>query len=115
MANAKLDADDIARRLGSLVGWSVQQGKLHRDYRFGDFVEAFGFMAAAALIAERMNHHPEWFNVWNSVRVDLTTHDVGGITARDFELAAAMERLANGRPEPIGHDEATRPGVGPPR
>lgn len=97
MATARLEADDITRRLAALAGWTVAAGKLHREYRFADFVEAFGFMAGAALVAERMNHHPEWFNVWNTVRVDLTTHDAGGITAKDFELAEAMERLAAGR------------------
>jgi 4a-hydroxytetrahydrobiopterin dehydratase len=70
---------------------------LHREYRFTDFVEAFGVMTSVALVAERMNHHPEWFNVWNTVRVDLTTHDAGGITANDFELAEAMERIAAGK------------------
>lgn len=94
MAIPKLDANEVTRRLTELAGWTVQAGKLHREYKFADFVEAFGFMASAALIAERMNHHPEWFNVWNTVKVDLTTHDAGGITTRDFELAAAMERLA---------------------
>ena len=97
MASHKLDDDDVAKRLTQLAGWTLQAGKLHREYRFGDFVEAFGFMAGAALVAERMNHHPEWFNVWNTVRVDLTTHDAGGITAKDFELAQAMEQLAAGR------------------
>jgi 4a-hydroxytetrahydrobiopterin dehydratase len=94
MAIAKLEPDEIARRLTSLTGWTVVEGKLHREFRFADFVAAFGFMARAALVAERMNHHPEWFNVWNTVRVDLTTHDAGGISGRDFELAAAMDRLA---------------------
>jgi 4a-hydroxytetrahydrobiopterin dehydratase len=94
MATPKLDASEVAQRLSELAGWTVRDGKLHREYRFTDFVEAFGFMASAALIAERMNHHPEWFNVWSTVRIDLTTHDAGGITAKDFELAAAMERLA---------------------
>ena len=94
MATLKLDAADVAQRLTELAGWAVVDGKLHREYRFTDFVEAFGFMASAALVAERMNHHPEWFNVWSTVRVDLTTHDVGGISAKDFELAAAMERIA---------------------
>ena len=97
MANPKLDADDVTTRLAALPGWTVQDGKLHRAYKFADFVEAFGFMAAAALVAERMNHHPEWFNVWNTVRIDLTTHDANGITAKDFALAAAMERLATPR------------------
>lgn len=97
MAREKLEDAEIARRLTALAGWTLEAGKLHREYRFADFVEAFGFMAGAALVAERMNHHPEWFNVWSTVRIDLTTHDAGGITAKDFELAAAMERLAAGR------------------
>lgn len=97
MAIAKLEDDEIRRRLDALAGWTLAADKLHREYRFADFVEAFGFMAGAALVAERMNHHPEWFNVWATVRVDLTTHDAGGITARDFALAEAMERLAAGR------------------
>jgi 4a-hydroxytetrahydrobiopterin dehydratase len=97
MAIPRLDADEVARRLTALAGWTLRDGKLHREYRFTDFVEAFGFMASAALVAERLNHHPEWFNVWSTVRVDLTTHDAGGITANDFELAAAMERLAGPR------------------
>jgi 4a-hydroxytetrahydrobiopterin dehydratase len=97
MATRKLDTDEIARLLAQLPGWTVEAGKLHREYRFTDFVEAFGVMTSVALVAERMNHHPEWFNVWNTVRVDLTTHDAGGITANDFELAEAMERIAAGK------------------
>ena len=96
MPTKKLDTDEIARLLAQLPGWTVEGGKLHREYRFTDFVEAFGAMTSAALVAERMDHHPEWFNVWNTVRVDLTTHDAGGITAKDFDLAAAMERIAAG-------------------
>lgn len=96
MATPKLEADEIARRLTELAGWTVRDGKLHREYRFRDFVGAFGFMASVALVAERMNHHPEWFNVWSTVRVDLATHDAGGITAKDFALAAEMDRLAAG-------------------
>ncbi len=97
MAITKLGTDEIARLLAQLPGWTVEAGKLHREYRFANFVEAFGVMASVALVAERMNHHPEWFNVWNTVRVDLTTHDAGGITAKDFELAEAMERIAAGK------------------
>jgi 4a-hydroxytetrahydrobiopterin dehydratase len=97
MTSAALEADDITRRLTAVPGWTLQGGKLHREYRFADFVEAFGFMASAALVAERLNHHPEWSNVWSTVVVELTTHDAGGITAKDFELAAAMERLADPR------------------
>jgi 4a-hydroxytetrahydrobiopterin dehydratase len=97
MATPKLDADEVATRLTGAPGWTLDAGKLHREYKFADFVEAFGFMASVALVAERMNHHPEWRNVWSTVVVDLTTHDAGGITANDFELAAAMERLAGSR------------------
>jgi 4a-hydroxytetrahydrobiopterin dehydratase len=97
MATPKLDADEVARRLTELAGWTGRDGTLHREYRFADFVGAFGFMASVALVAERMNHHPEWFNVWSTVRVDLATHDAGGITAKDFALAAEMDRLAAGR------------------
>ena len=97
MATPKLDADEIAKRLTELAGWALREGKLHREYKFADFVEAFGFMTSVALVAERMNHHPEWFNVWSTVVVDLTTHDAGGISAKDFTLAAAMERLAGPR------------------
>jgi 4a-hydroxytetrahydrobiopterin dehydratase len=90
----KLSAEEIQARLPSLAGWTVVNEKLHREYKFADFVEAFGWMARVALTAEAQNHHPEWFNVWNKVVVDLTTHDAGGISASDFKLAAAMDKLA---------------------
>lgn len=95
MGVASLASDEVSRRLATLAGWTVQAGKLHRTFTFKDFVEAFGFMARVALVAERMNHHPEWHNVYNRVAVDLTTHDAGGITDNDFELAAAMDRFAS--------------------
>lgn len=90
----KLSDADIQSRLAGLSGWSVADGKLHRDYSFGDFVAAFGFMASAALVAESMHHHPEWFNVYNRVSIDLNTHDAGGITELDFALAEKMNALA---------------------
>jgi len=90
----KLSDSDVAARLKDLPQWTLAGGKLHREYKFADFVAAFGFMASCALVAERMNHHPEWFNVYNKVVVDLATHDVAGISAKDFELAAAMDKLA---------------------
>ena len=71
-------------------GWAVVDGKLHRELRFRDFSEAFGFMARVALAAERANHHPNWSNVWNTVVIDLVSHDAGAITDRDVELAAAI-------------------------
>jgi 4a-hydroxytetrahydrobiopterin dehydratase len=99
MARKALDQNDIAARLATLNdkdgnAWSLQNGKLHREFRFRDFVQAFGFMSQAALVAERMNHHPEWFNVYRTVRVELMTHDANGLTALDFELATAMNAIA---------------------
>ena len=94
-APVKLSKSEISDALSGLPGWTIENGKLHRDYTFVDFVAAFGFMAGAALIAQGMDHHPEWFNVFNKVRIDLATHDSGGITALDVKLAHAMEELAN--------------------
>jgi 4a-hydroxytetrahydrobiopterin dehydratase len=94
MGIAKLGTEEIEARLGQLPGWTLAAGKLHREYKFADFVAAFGFMSSCALIAEKLDHHPEWFNVWNKVVVDLTTHDAGGLSARDFALAAEMEKRA---------------------
>jgi 4a-hydroxytetrahydrobiopterin dehydratase len=86
-----LTPTQILTELQSLVGWEILNGKLHKTYQFADFVSAFGFMTKSALIAETMGHHPEWFNVYNRVVVDLTTHDAGGISAKDFELAKKMD------------------------
>ena len=94
MSIVKLSQDDVAKRLESLSGWELADGKLHREFQFESFVEAFGFMASVALVAEAMNHHPEWFNVYNRVRVDLTTHDCGGVSEHDFALASRMNDLA---------------------
>ncbi|NNF13253.1 MAG: 4a-hydroxytetrahydrobiopterin dehydratase [Gemmatimonadetes bacterium] len=91
----KLTGDDLQKAVEELDGWSVVEGKLHKDFTFDDFVAAFGFMASMALVAEKMNHHPEWFNVYNKVRVDLSTHDLGGITTWDVELAQAMDAAAS--------------------
>ena len=75
--------------------WTLMDGKLHGELTFADFVSAFGFMSSSALVAERMNHHPEWFNVYNRVTVDVTTHDAGGLTQLDFTLAAEMSALCD--------------------
>jgi len=91
---AKLAETQVKEGLQELPQWSLTGGKLHREYRFGNFVEAFGFMASAALVAESMNHHPEWSNVYQTVKIDLTTHDAGGITENDLELARRFEKLA---------------------
>ena len=96
-APTKLTDTDVAARLAAVLGWTLAAGKLHRTFVFGDFAEAWGFMSAIALVAETMGHHPEWSNVWNRVTVDLTTHDAGGISALDFDLAARMNTLAGTR------------------
>jgi 4a-hydroxytetrahydrobiopterin dehydratase len=90
----KMTDAEISAGVAKLDGWSVKNGKLHRDYKFSDFPHAVGFMTIAAPGIEKMNHHPEWSNVYNRVSVDLTTHDAGGITHRDFELAALLEGIA---------------------
>jgi 4a-hydroxytetrahydrobiopterin dehydratase len=87
----------LERELGGLEGWKVAGGKLHREYRFHDFIEAWGFMSSAALVIQQMDHHPEWSNVYGTVVVELVTHDAGGITARDVELARRMEAIATRR------------------
>lgn len=91
----KLTTAEIAQALESLPGWEIKDGKLHRGYRFADFPHAIGFMAIAAPGIEKMNHHPEWFNVYNRVLVDLTTHDAGGVTRRDVELAKLLDSIAS--------------------
>ena len=88
----KLASEDVAQRLESLPLWQLRDDKLQREFQFADFVEAFAFMSAVALVAERMDHHPEWRNVYNRVAIALTTHDAGGISERDFALAAAIDR-----------------------
>jgi 4a-hydroxytetrahydrobiopterin dehydratase len=89
-----LSDEDLSRAVAELPGWSIANGKLHREFKFPDFVRAFAFMSAIALIAEKRDHHPEWFNVYHRVVVDLTTHDAGGITHNDVELAKKMNELA---------------------
>ena len=89
----KLTDDQVREELKNLPGWTLENGKLHKEFVFKDFVQAFGFMTKAALYAEKMDHHPEWFNVYNKLRVDLMTHDAGGITTNDIALAKAFESL----------------------
>lgn len=93
MAPDRLTEDQVKRELQGLQGWSVVGGKLRKDFVFSDFVEAFGFMTRAALHIERMNHHPEWFNVYNKITVELVTHDAGGITQNDINLAKTLNSL----------------------
>jgi len=96
--SVKLSKAKLAVALLKLPEWKLKGGKLHREYEFADFIAAFGFMTGAALVAQGMDHHPEWFNVWNTVRVDLATHDAGGITTLDVNLAHSMEELAARQP-----------------
>jgi 4a-hydroxytetrahydrobiopterin dehydratase len=93
MRSEKLSASAIDEQLRGLPGWHVHNAKLQREFTFADFVEAFGFMSRVALVAEAMDHHPEWFNVYNRVDIHLTTHDAGGISQRDFTLAQRINRL----------------------
>ena len=90
----KLTDAERVDALRSLPHWQVVNEKLHREYKFPDFVHAFGFMTASALAIEKMNHHPEWLNVYNRVVVDLTTHDAGGITENDVKLAKLLDGFA---------------------
>jgi 4a-hydroxytetrahydrobiopterin dehydratase len=90
----KLSEDELRQELEGLPGWSVQNSKLHREYKFADFAHAWGFMSACAVLIEKRNHHPEWQNVYGRVIIDLITHDAGAITDKDEELARTMEGMA---------------------
>jgi 4a-hydroxytetrahydrobiopterin dehydratase len=94
--SARLDGEARRAALARLPDWGEVEGRdaIRRTFKFRNFVEAFGFMAKAALVAEKLDHHPEWTNVYRTVEVVLTTHDAGGLTAKDVELAEAMDRLA---------------------
>ncbi|MEB3333218.1 MAG: 4a-hydroxytetrahydrobiopterin dehydratase [Synechococcaceae cyanobacterium] len=94
MAAQPLTSAQITSLAGDLPAWTLLNGKLRRELRFADFSEAFGFMARVALVAEQLGHHPEWSNVWNRVVIDLTTHDTGGLSDLDLELARRIDALA---------------------
>src|SRR3954454_2917499 len=100
MPRDKVTEDELQEHLRTHPEWSLHQAALRREYVFPSFVTAFGFMASAALIAERMNHHPEWTNVYNRVHVTLQTHDVGGLTADHPALSAAVGGIAAPPPAP---------------
>lgn len=89
-----LSEAQVQEKLGEVSGWSVEGGKLHRQFKFADFVEAWGFMNRVALAAEKMDHHPDWSNAYNTVVIDLMSHDVGALTERDFDLAKKIDRAA---------------------
>ena len=90
----KLSSGEIQTELNKVAGWVIQDEKLHKEFQFSSFIKAFGFMTQLALVAESMNHHPEWFNVYNRVEVTLSTHDVGGLSSLDVKLAEKMDQLA---------------------
>ena len=94
----KLSAEARKAALARLPGWSEASGRdaIAKKFVFKDFNAAFGFMTRAALVAEKMDHHPEWFNVYKTVEVTLSTHDAGGVTERDVKLAEAMDKIAAG-------------------
>ena len=97
MTLPKLSDEQLRKELANLPGWSVINGKLHKEFIFKSFIEAFGFMTTAALHIEKMNHHPEWFNVYNRLNIDLVTHDIGGISNYDIKLAGIINKLHEGR------------------
>ena len=96
--SGKLTGDARKSALAGLKGWSEVPGRdaITKKFVFGDFNQAFGFMSRAALVAEKMDHHPEWFNVYKTVEVTLSTHDAGGVTELDVKLAETMDKLAGG-------------------
>ena len=89
----RLSESDIEKELKKLAGWNVKNDKLHKEFQFDNFNQAFGFMTRAAMEIEKMNHHPEWFNVYNRITVNLTTHEAGGITNNDVNLAKILNSL----------------------
>lgn len=93
VASPKLNEREIKERIAALPHWKVRDGKLHREFKFKDFVHAFGFMTSVAILAEKRNHHPDWSNAYDRVTIDLVSHDVGGLSQRDFDLAAAIDAL----------------------
>jgi 4a-hydroxytetrahydrobiopterin dehydratase len=92
-SRTRLSEDEARGRLSAIPAWDVRENALVREFTFPDFVHAFAFMTSVALIAERMDHHPDWTNVYNRVTIRLNTHDAGGITQWDFDLAAEIEKL----------------------
>ncbi len=89
-----LDVEQVRARLAAHPAWNLMEGAIERSLRFEDFAHAFAFLSAGALAAERLDHHPDWRNVWNRVEIRLSTHDPKGLTELDFALAAEFDRLA---------------------
>lgn len=93
MERQKFSPAEIQSALNERDGWELRDGRICKTFHFPSFVEAFAFMSAVALTAEKLNHHPDWSNAYNTVTIELTTHDVGGLSAKDFELAARIDAL----------------------
>jgi 4a-hydroxytetrahydrobiopterin dehydratase len=93
----KLSEQEIQREVNKLQGWEVVNGKLSRSIEFNSFVDAFGFMTKVAMEAEKLNHHPEWFNVYSRLKIELVTHDIGGISNYDIKLASIISKLYDER------------------
>lgn len=93
MSTPVLSPQELETQLSQLDGWTIENNKLYKEFKFPSFVEAFGFMSSLALVSEAMGHHPEWFNVYNRVTIELTTHDSGGITRKDIEWARKANEL----------------------
>jgi 4a-hydroxytetrahydrobiopterin dehydratase len=91
----KLGDNEIKSELSKVKGWKVVEGKIQRNFEFQNFEEAFAFMTRVALEAEKLDHHPEWFNVYNKVKIDLVTHDVGGLSNYDFRLAKIINKISS--------------------
>ena len=94
MPPTKLSTEEAQERAKELPDWALSSDRISKRFEFEDFIAAFGWMAQVAIVAEKMNHHPEWKNVYRTVEVELSTHDVGGLSESDFALAAEMNRLA---------------------
>jgi 4a-hydroxytetrahydrobiopterin dehydratase len=93
MKYKKLSGDELEELVRGMNGWELKEGKLQKSFRFSDFIEAFGFMTRIALEAEKINHHPDWSNVYNNVTIKLSTHDAGGITDYDVKLANIIDKI----------------------
>jgi len=93
MKTKKLNASETKKHLKELTGWTLDNNFIQKDFEFKDFLEAFGFLSRIAVLSEKLNHHPNWSGVYNKVQIKLQTHDAGGITAKDIELAKQIEKL----------------------
>jgi 4a-hydroxytetrahydrobiopterin dehydratase len=94
VGRTKLSEQEVSANLAKLPGWTIKEGALHRAFEFPDFIQAFAFMTKVALVAQAMDHHPDWSNAYNKVTIDLITHSAGGLTANDFDLATKIQKLA---------------------